>query len=202
MKSSRRSCASSKKDVLVVGEQGRRSGAETRSRMSSTALASAIRSRSRASTASNTGDLLDEVVARLPGSSGGARVPADAIRVGDPWSSETSGKFVALQNKLVGEERTIVDDVPGHEHVTRIEHGCCTKADRHVRAFVDNRPVLPPQSARQRQGIDYYTELARPRGRRRPRRCRARPDRRPARASSKADITAVEVARKSATRQR
>ena len=59
---------------------------------------------------SNTGDLLDEVLDRLPGFSA-RKEHDDAIRVailGRPNVGKSS-----LYNKLVGEERTIVDEVPG-----------------------------------------------------------------------------------------
>ena len=65
------------------------------SRSSSIASASATRSRSRRCTASNTGDLLDEILDLLPGESAGA-VGDDAIRVADPRPAERR-QVVALQ---------------------------------------------------------------------------------------------------------
>src|SRR5207302_2903845 len=100
---------------------------------------------------SNTGDLPDEVVARLPGSS--ARTgPPDAIRVailGRPNVGKSS-----LYNKLVGEERTIVDDVPGTTRDTI--DTVLVEGDRTF-VLVDTAGLR--RKRRQRQGIDYYTEL-------------------------------------------
>jgi len=100
---------------------------------------------------SNTGDLLDEVLARLPGSSERS-LPPDAIRVailGRPNVGKSS-----LYNKLVGTERTIVDDVPGTTRDTIdtvLEHG--------DRTFVLVDTAGLRRKRKQRQGIDYYTEL-------------------------------------------
>jgi GTP-binding protein len=100
---------------------------------------------------SNTGDLLDEVLDRLPGSSERS-LPPDAIRVailGRPNVGKSS-----LYNKLVGTERTIVDDVPGTTRDTIdtvLEHG--------DRTFVLVDTAGLRRKRRQRQGIDYYTEL-------------------------------------------
>src|SRR5207237_7130746 len=100
---------------------------------------------------SNTGDLLDEVLDRLPGSSERS-VPPDAIRVailGRPNVGKSS-----LYNKLVGTERTIVDDVPGTTRDTIdtvLEHG--------DRTFVLVDTAGLRRKRKQRQGVDYYTEL-------------------------------------------
>jgi GTP-binding protein len=100
---------------------------------------------------SNTGDLLDEVLDRLPGTS--ARVvPDDAIRVailGRPNVGKSS-----LLNKLLGVERAIVDDVPGTTRDTTdtvLEHG--------GRTFILVDTAGLRRKRRQRQGIDYYSEL-------------------------------------------
>jgi len=100
---------------------------------------------------SNTGDLLDEVLDRLPGTS--ARVvPDDAIRVailGRPNVGKSS-----LLNKLLGAERAIVDDVPGTTRDTTdtvLEHG--------GRTFILVDTAGLRRKRRQRQGIDYYSEL-------------------------------------------
>jgi GTPase len=90
---------------------------------------------------SNTGDLLDEVLDRLPGTSA-RTVPGDAIRVailGRPNVGKSS-----LLNKLLGVERAIVDDVPG------------THAGRTF-VLVDTAGLR--RKRKQRQGIDYYSEL-------------------------------------------
>ena len=100
---------------------------------------------------SNTGDLLDEVLDRLPGSSERS-LPPDAIRVailGRPNVGKSS-----LYNKLVGTERTIVDDVPGTTRDTIdtvLEHG--------DRTFVLVDTAGLRRKRKQRQGVDYYTEL-------------------------------------------
>jgi GTP-binding protein len=100
---------------------------------------------------SNTGDLLDEVVDRLPGSSARS-LPPDAIRVailGRPNVGKSS-----LYNKLVGSERTIVDEVPGTTRDTIdtvLEHG--------DRTFVLVDTAGLRRKRKQRQGIEYYSEL-------------------------------------------
>ncbi len=136
---------------------------------------------------SNTGDLLDEVLERLPGTSE-RTVPPDAIRVailGRPNVGKSS-----LYNKLVGAERTIVDDVPGTTRDTidtMLEHG--------DRTFVLVDTAGLRRKRRQRQGIEYYSEL----------RARDAAERADvalvlidaSQGIVEGDITAVEVARKS-----
>ena len=100
---------------------------------------------------SNTGDLLDEVLARLPGTSH-RTLPPDAIRVailGRPNVGKSS-----LYNKLVGAERTIVDDVPG---TTRDTIDTVLEHDGRTFVLVDTAGLR--RKRRQRQGIDYYSEL-------------------------------------------
>jgi GTP-binding protein len=100
---------------------------------------------------SNTGDLLDEVLARLPGTSM-RREHDDAIRVailGRPNVGKSS-----LYNKLVGEERTIVDEVPGTTRDT-----IDTVVHAHDRTFVLVDTAGLRRKRKQRQGIDYYSEL-------------------------------------------
>jgi GTP-binding protein len=100
---------------------------------------------------SNTGDLLDEVLARLPGSS--QRLEHDdAIRVailGRPNVGKSS-----LYNRLVGEERTIVDEVPGTTRDT-----IDTVVHAHDRTFILVDTAGLRRKRRQRQGIEYYSEL-------------------------------------------
>jgi GTP-binding protein len=100
---------------------------------------------------SNTGDLLAEIVSRLPGTST-RDVPDDAIRVailGRPNVGKSS-----LYNKLVGSERTIVDDVPG---TTRDTIDTTIESGGRTFILVDTAGLR--RKRRQRQGIDYYTEL-------------------------------------------
>ncbi|HZQ17018.1 MAG TPA: ribosome biogenesis GTPase Der [Gaiellaceae bacterium] len=100
---------------------------------------------------SNTGDLLDEILERLPGRSD-RPVAEDAIRVailGRPNVGKSS-----LYNRLVGEERTIVSEVPGTTRDTidtLLEHGGRTFQ------LVDTAGLR--RKRRQRQGIEYYSEL-------------------------------------------
>jgi GTP-binding protein len=100
-----------------------------------------------------TGDLLDELVARLDevGSSR-AHVGEEAIRVailGRPNVGKSS-----LFNALLGMERTIVSDVPG---TTR--DAIDTMLERDERTFVLIDTAGLRRKRRQRQGIDYYSEL-------------------------------------------
>jgi GTPase len=100
---------------------------------------------------SNTGDLLDEIVERLPG---GAHEPVgdDAIRVailGRPNVGKSS-----LYNRLVGEERTIVSEIPG---TTRDAIDTVIERDGRTFVLVDTAGLR--RKRRQRQGIEYYSEL-------------------------------------------
>jgi GTPase len=100
---------------------------------------------------SNTGDLLDEILALLPGEST-RTLPGDAIRVailGRPNVGKSS-----LYNRLVGEERTIVSEVPGTTRDT-----IDTVIERGERTFqlVDTAGLRRKRS--HRQGIEYYSEL-------------------------------------------
>ena len=98
-----------------------------------------------------TGDLLDEIVERLPGL-GQPLVGADAIRVailGRPNVGKSS-----LLNALVGQERVIVSDVPG---TTR--DAIDTVLRRGDRTFVLVDTAGLRRKRRQRQGIEYYSEL-------------------------------------------
>jgi GTP-binding protein len=99
----------------------------------------------------NTGDLLDEIVEALPGTTR-APVGDEAVRVailGRPNVGKSS-----LFNALVGGERTIVSEVPGttRDSVdTILEHG--------GRTFVLVDTAGLRRKRRQRQGIEYYSEL-------------------------------------------
>jgi len=100
---------------------------------------------------SSTGDLLDEVLDRLPGSAP-MSVPDDEIRVailGRPNVGKSS-----LFNALVGAERAIVSDVPG---TTRDSIDTLVVRDGRRYRLVDTAGLR--RKRRQRQGIDYYSEL-------------------------------------------
>ena len=100
-----------------------------------------------------TGDLLDEVVARLE-DTGEARpaIGDEAIRVailGRPNVGKSS-----LFNALIGAERTIVSEVPG---TTRDAIDTVLERDGRVFQLVDTAGLR--RKRRQRQGIEYYSEL-------------------------------------------
>jgi GTP-binding protein len=98
-----------------------------------------------------TGDLLDEVVERLPGA-GRPEIGEDAIRVailGRPNVGKSS-----LLNALLGQERVIVSDVPG---TTR--DAIDTVLQRGDTTFVLVDTAGMRRKRRQRQGIEYYSEL-------------------------------------------
>ncbi len=99
-----------------------------------------------------TGDLLDAVLERLPGKTARAEVPEDAIRVavlGRPNVGKSS-----LVNALVGQDRVIVSEVPG---TTR--DAVDTVLQRGERTFVLVDTAGLRRKRRQRQGIEYYSEL-------------------------------------------
>ncbi|HEX6490922.1 MAG TPA: ribosome biogenesis GTPase Der [Gaiellaceae bacterium] len=98
-----------------------------------------------------TGDLLDTIVSRLPGR-GRPPVSAEAIRVailGRPNVGKSS-----LLNALLGEERVIVSELPG---TTR--DAIDTVLRRGEREFVLVDTAGLRRKRRQRQGIEYYSEL-------------------------------------------
>jgi GTP-binding protein len=98
-----------------------------------------------------TGDLLDTIVARLPGH-GRPAVDEDAMRVailGRPNVGKSS-----LLNAILGQERVLVSEVPGTTRDaidTVLERG-----DRTI-VLVDTAGIR--RKRRQRQGIEYYSEL-------------------------------------------
>jgi GTP-binding protein len=98
-----------------------------------------------------TGDLLDEVVRRLPGR-GERPVGEEAIRVailGRPNVGKSS-----LLNALVGRERVIVSEVPG---TTRDAIDTVLRQGETTFVLVDTAGLR--RKRRQRQGIEYYSEL-------------------------------------------
>jgi len=98
-----------------------------------------------------TGDLLDAIVAALPGE-GRKEVGEDAIGVailGRPNVGKSS-----LLNSLVGEERVIVSGEPGTTRDT-----VDTVLERGKRTFVLVDTAGMRRKRRQRQGVEYYSEL-------------------------------------------
>jgi GTP-binding protein len=98
-----------------------------------------------------TGDLLDEIMDHLPGT-GRAEIAEEAIRVailGRPNVGKSS-----LLNALVGQERVIVSDVPG---TTRDSIDTILQRGDTTFVLVDTAGMR--RKRRQRQGIEYYSEL-------------------------------------------
>ncbi len=98
-----------------------------------------------------TGDLLDEIVGQLPGV-GPQQIGDETIRVailGRPNVGKSS-----LLNKLVGHERVIVSDVPGTTRDT-----IDTLLERAGRKFLLVDTAGLRRKRKQRQGIEYYSEL-------------------------------------------
>ena len=99
-----------------------------------------------------TGDLLDEIVERLPGD-GPTQVGEEAIRVailGRPNVGKSS-----LLNALVGRERVIVSEVPGttRDSIDTV----LTRENGRVFQLVDTAGLR--RKRKHRQGIEYYSEL-------------------------------------------
>jgi GTPase len=98
-----------------------------------------------------TGDLLDRIVAELPGE-GPPVAGEEAIRVavlGRPNVGKSS-----LVNALLGEERVIVSDAPG---TTRDAIDTVLRRGEVTFVLVDTAGLR--RKRRQRQGIEYYSEL-------------------------------------------
>ncbi len=98
-----------------------------------------------------TGDLLDEVVSRLPGGSE-RPVGEEAIKVailGRPNVGKSS-----LLNALLGRERVIVSEVAG---TTRDAIDTVLRRDDTTFVLVDTAGLR--RKRKQRQGIEYYSEL-------------------------------------------
>ncbi len=98
-----------------------------------------------------TGDLLDDVVGRLPGGSE-RPVGEEAIRVailGRPNVGKSS-----LLNALLGRERVIVSEVPG---TTRDAIDTVLRRGEQTFVLVDTAGLR--RKRKQRQGIEYYSEL-------------------------------------------
>ncbi len=98
-----------------------------------------------------TGDLLDDIVARLPGK-GERPVGEEAIRVailGRPNVGKSS-----LLNALLGRERVIVSEVPG---TTRDSIDTVLRRVDTTFVLVDTAGLR--RKRKQRQGIEYYSEL-------------------------------------------
>jgi GTP-binding protein len=99
-----------------------------------------------------TGDLLDAILERLPGRTTRPEITEDAIRVailGRPNVGKSS-----LVNALVGQDRVIVSEIPG---TTR--DAIDTVLTRGDRTFVLVDTAGLRRKRRQRQGIEYYSEL-------------------------------------------
>jgi len=98
-----------------------------------------------------TGDLLDEIVGRLPGRAE-RPVGEEAIKVailGRPNVGKSS-----LLNALLGRERVIVSEVPG---TTRDAIDTVLRRDETTFVLVDTAGLR--RKRKQRQGIEYYSEL-------------------------------------------
>jgi GTPase len=98
-----------------------------------------------------TGDLLDRIVQELPGEAR-QEVGEDAVRVailGRPNVGKSS-----LLNAFVGQERVIVSDIPG---TTRDSIDTVLERDGRTFVLVDTAGLR--RKRRQRQGVEYYSEL-------------------------------------------
>ena len=101
----------------------------------------------------NTGDLLDVIVARLQ-EHGSERVGVGEDAIGVAILGRPNVGKSSLFNALIGAERTIVSDIPG---TTRDSIDTVIERDGRTFVLVDTAGLR--RKRRQRQGIEYYSEL-------------------------------------------
>ena len=98
-----------------------------------------------------TGDLLDEVVRRLPGR---AERPVGAEAIGVAILGRPNVGKSSLLNALLGRERVIVSEVPG---TTRDSIDTVLRRGETTFVLVDTAGLR--RKRKQRQGVEYYSEL-------------------------------------------
>ena len=98
-----------------------------------------------------TGDLLDEIVTRLPGR---AERPVGEEAIGVAILGRPNVGKSSLLNALLGRERVIVSEVPG---TTRDAIDTVLRRDDTTFVLVDTAGLR--RKRKQRQGIEYYSEL-------------------------------------------
>ena len=98
-----------------------------------------------------TGDLLDEIVTRLPGR---AEQPVGEEAIGVAILGRPNVGKSSLLNALLGRERVIVSEVPG---TTRDAIDTVLRRDDTTFVLVDTAGLR--RKRKQRQGIEYYSEL-------------------------------------------
>ena len=155
-RSSRRSCASPSKDVLPGREQDRRPGARggARARPAPPRLRRPVPDL-RDCTATNTGDLLDEV-ARPSARASRRGVSSPTMRSVSRSSAVRTSASPRLLNKLLGEERAIVARRAGYD--ARLDrHGASEHNEPHVHPRRHRRAC--GASASNGRASSYYSEL-------------------------------------------